>query len=47
MEERKMSRYNPAGSPLVKISYVKVVRNGRVVLVPMEVYADGSLRRAA
>lgn len=39
-------RYNSNHSPLVKIVYVKVETNHKVELVPMELYADGSLRRS-
>ena len=38
-------RYNHNQSPLVKIVYSKVEINGKVELVPMELYADGTLRR--
>ncbi|MDA0210824.1 MULTISPECIES: hypothetical protein [unclassified Desertifilum] len=40
-------RYNQNQSPLVRIVYSKVVVNGKVELVPLELYADGSLKRAA
>jgi hypothetical protein len=38
-------RYNHNQAPLVKIVYSKVEINGKVELVPMELYADGTLRR--
>lgn len=38
-------RYNNNQSPVVKIVYSKVLVNGKVELVPMELYADGSLQR--
>ena len=38
--------YNQKQSPLVKIVYSKVVTNGKVELVPLQLYADGSLRRS-
>jgi hypothetical protein len=38
-------RYNNNQAPLVKIVYSKVEINGKVELVPMELYADGTLRR--
>lgn len=41
-----MSRhYNQNNSPFVKIVYVKVQVNGKTELVPMELYADNSLRQ--
>lgn len=40
-------RYNQNQSPLVRIVYSKVVVNGKVELVPLELYADGSLKRSA
>lgn len=39
-------RYNQNHSPLIKIVYVKVTVNGKVHLVPLELYADGSVKRA-
>jgi hypothetical protein len=36
--------YNQKQSPFVKIVYTKVVTNGKVQLVPLQLYADGSLR---
>lgn len=38
--------HNHNQSPLVKIVYSKVVVNGKVELVPLELYADGSLQRS-
>jgi hypothetical protein len=38
-------RYNENQSPLVKIVYSKVKVHGKVELVAMELYADGSLKR--
>ena len=38
-------RYNQNQSPLVKIVYSQVKVNGKLELVPMELYADGSLKR--
>lgn len=40
------SRRNKNNSQLVRIVYSKVKVNGKVELVPMELYADGSLKRA-
>ena len=40
-------RYNQNYSPLVKIVYSQVKVNGKVELVPLELYADGSLKRAS
>jgi hypothetical protein len=40
-------RYNENHSPLEKIVYATVNVNGRVQLVPMELYADGSVKRAS
>ncbi len=38
-------QYNHNQSPLVKIVYSRVLVNGKVELVPMQLYADGSLQR--
>jgi hypothetical protein len=38
-------RYNHNKAPLVKIVYSKVKVNGKVELVPLELYADGTLQR--
>ncbi|WP_277882027.1 MULTISPECIES: hypothetical protein [unclassified Leptolyngbya] len=40
-------RYNDNQAPLVKIVYSKVEVNGKVELVPLELYADGTLQRSA
>jgi hypothetical protein len=40
-------RYNHNQAPLVKIVYSKVEVNGKVELVPLELYADGTLQRSA
>ena len=39
------SRHNKNNSPLVRIVYSKVKVNGKLELVPMELYADGSVKR--
>ncbi len=39
-------RYNHRHSPLERIVYTKVNVNGKVELVPLELYADGSVKRA-
>jgi hypothetical protein len=39
-------RYNENQVPLVKVVYSQVKINGKVELVPLELYADGSLRRS-
>jgi hypothetical protein len=36
-------RYNENKSPLVKIVYSQVKVNGKVELIPLELYADGKL----
>jgi len=41
------SRYNQNHSPLERIVYTKVNVNGKVQLVPLELYADGSVKRAS
>ena len=38
-------RYNQNHSPLVKVVYSQVKVNGKTELIPLELYADGSLRR--
>ncbi|WP_282440245.1 hypothetical protein [Brasilonema sp. UFV-L1] len=38
-------RYNRNHSPFVKVVYSQVKINGKTELVPMELYADGSLQR--
>jgi hypothetical protein len=40
-------RHNHNQAPLVKIVYSKVEVNGKVELVPLELYADGTLQRSA
>ena len=40
------SLHNQNQSPLIRIVYSKVEVNGKIELVPMELYADGSLKRA-
>ncbi|MEB3359828.1 MAG: hypothetical protein VKK04_24090 [Synechococcales bacterium] len=40
-------RKNHNQSPLVKIVYSKEKVNGKVQLVPLELYADGTLQRCA
>jgi hypothetical protein len=39
-------RYNENQAPLVKVVYSQVKVNGKVELVPLELYADGSLKRS-
>lgn len=39
------ARYNENKSPFVGIVYSKVKINGKEQLVPLELYADGSLKR--
>jgi hypothetical protein len=39
-------RYNENKSPLVKIVYSQVKVNGKVELIPLELYADGKLKRS-
>ncbi|NWF60015.1 MAG: hypothetical protein HXY43_12245 [Fischerella sp.] len=38
-------RYNENNSPLVKVVYSQIKVNGKIELVPMELYADGKLKR--
>lgn len=38
-------RYNHNQSPLVKIVYSKAIIKGKTELIPLELYADGSLKR--
>lgn len=38
--------YNQYQSQFVKIVYSKVMVNGKVELVPLELYTDGSLKRS-
>lgn len=39
--------YNPHKAEFVKIVYSKVSVNGKIELVPLELYSDGSLKRSA
>ncbi|BAY26068.1 hypothetical protein NIES2100_58790 [Calothrix sp. NIES-2100] len=39
-------RYNQNNAPLVKVVYSQVKVNGKIQLVPLELYADGSLKRS-
>lgn len=39
------TRYNHKNSPLIKVVYSQIKINGKIELVPMELYADGSLKR--
>jgi hypothetical protein len=38
--------HNANGSQFVKIVYAQTNVNGKLELVPMELYADGSLKRS-
>lgn len=38
-------RYNNNHAPLVKVVYSQVKVNGKTELVPLELYADGTLKR--
>jgi hypothetical protein len=38
-------RYNQNNAPLVKVVYSQIKVNGKIELVPLELYADGSLKR--
>jgi hypothetical protein len=40
-------RYNQNQAPLLRIVYSKLSVNGKVVLVPFELYADGTLKPVA
>ncbi|MDJ0734021.1 MAG: hypothetical protein QNJ47_08060 [Nostocaceae cyanobacterium] len=40
------TRYNENHSPMVKVVYSQVKVNGKIELVPFELYADGSLKRS-
>lgn len=40
------TRFNQNRSPFVRIVYTKVKVNDKVELVPMELYADGSVKKA-
>ncbi|WP_277875267.1 hypothetical protein [Alkalinema sp. FACHB-956] len=39
-------RYNEQQAPLVKIVYSKMMVKGRTELIPMELYADGTVKRS-
>lgn len=39
-------RYNENQAQLVKVVYSQVKVNGKIELVPLELYADGSLKRS-
>lgn len=39
-------RYNENHAPLIKVVYSQVKVNGKIELVPLELYADGSLKRS-
>lgn len=39
-------RYNENHAPLVKVVYSQVKVKGKIELVPLELYADGSLKRS-
>ena len=39
-------RYNENQAPLVKLVYSHVKVNGKLELVPLELYADGSIKRS-
>lgn len=41
------NRRNENNSPLVRIVYSKTKVNGKLELVPLELYADGSVKRTA
>jgi hypothetical protein len=38
-------RYNENHALLVKVVYSQIKINGKIELVPLELYADGSLKR--
>jgi hypothetical protein len=38
--------FNSKGSPFLKIVYAQVKVDGKLELIPMELYEDGSLRRS-
>lgn len=40
-------KYNKNNSPFVKVVYSKVKVNGKFELVPLELYADGSVGKAS
>jgi hypothetical protein len=39
-------RYNQNHAPLVKLVYSQIKVNGKTELIPLELYADGSLKRS-
>ncbi|WP_264299907.1 hypothetical protein [Nostoc sp. MG11] len=39
-------RYNENHAPLVRLVYSQVKVNGKIELVPLELYADGSLKKS-
>ena len=41
------TRHNENNSPLVKVVYSHLKINGKSELVPLELYADGSLKRSS
>lgn len=45
MEHQMSLRYNKNQSPLLKIVYSQMKIEGKLELVPMELYADGSVQR--
>jgi hypothetical protein len=40
-------RYNENNAPLIKVVYSQIKINGKTELIPLELYADGSLKRSA
>ncbi|MDM9382251.1 hypothetical protein QUB80_16220 [Chlorogloeopsis sp. ULAP01] len=38
-------RYNHNQSPLIKLVYSRIKVNGKTELVPLELYADGTLNK--
>ncbi|MFQ4142308.1 hypothetical protein [Chlorogloeopsis sp. ULAP02] len=38
--------YNHNQSPLVKLVYSRIKVNGKIELVPLELYADGTLKKS-
>jgi len=39
------TKYSKNNAPFVRIVYSKIKVNGRLELVPMELYADGSVKK--
>ncbi|WP_263627814.1 hypothetical protein [Komarekiella delphini-convector] len=39
-------RYNENHAPLIRLVYSQVKVNGKIELVPLELYADGSLKKS-